>query len=386
MIHQSTTVPFANPDDAAPSAVGVYIFAGGFTLGVARSFRILAHLEGSSYGVDTFKANFPRVPVWKNPATWPRSRFQGVPFIYGNPPCAAWSVAGKSLRSGKTNWLSDPRVQCTRNLFSMLESCGPTVWVWESVTQAYSRGRDLVESLTKRAQALGYGTYHLFTSGFDHGVPQPRRRFMLIASKVALDLPNPAKSPDFVPPTVGGLLGLTNTVTQDAFGMPMRAWQQTCPVWGEHRMSPRYEALARATGPGEALHETYEKLGAELGFELDEGRSPAFMAHRLRADGIGSTFTSMVMHVHPVFDRWLADSEVARLCGYPDSFVWRGPQERAQMVQAVMPTLGSWLGRQVRTGIERNAGYTGHTQVNHLADNAAGQGGSLRTPSFDGED
>ena len=48
-------------------ALGTYIFAGGFTLGVKKHFDIEAHFE-SKPGLykKTFKANFPKVSISKS--------------------------------------------------------------------------------------------------------------------------------------------------------------------------------------------------------------------------------------------------------------------------------------------------------------------------------
>ncbi len=44
--------------------IGSFIFAGGFTVGVSKYFDVLAHLEDSNYGVNTFSANHPNIPVY----------------------------------------------------------------------------------------------------------------------------------------------------------------------------------------------------------------------------------------------------------------------------------------------------------------------------------
>jgi hypothetical protein len=48
-------------------AIGSYIFAGGFTIGVKKHFDIEAHLEGDGYGADTFSLNYPEIPVFVGP-------------------------------------------------------------------------------------------------------------------------------------------------------------------------------------------------------------------------------------------------------------------------------------------------------------------------------
>jgi site-specific DNA-cytosine methylase len=117
-------------------AVGVYIFAGGFTIGMSDTFNIRGHLEDGMFGVPTFKANFPRVPVWTNPDRWPVAKFQGIDVVYGNPPCAPWSPVGRSMRHGSENWRTDANVDCARRLIEYGLKVQPTIWVMESVSRS----------------------------------------------------------------------------------------------------------------------------------------------------------------------------------------------------------------------------------------------------------
>jgi len=74
------------------SAVGAYIFAGGFTLGVKRAgFDVQCHLEESDYGVATARKNFPGLPIHYPPDRWPLDEISQSPvdWVYGNPPCLA---------------------------------------------------------------------------------------------------------------------------------------------------------------------------------------------------------------------------------------------------------------------------------------------------------
>lgn len=343
----------------ARNALGVYIFAGGFTLGVSKHFRVVAHLEGSNYGVPTFRKNFPYTPVWQHRATWPLKWLKGqeIEFVYANPPCAAWSMAGKTLKAGRSSWISDERVNCVHHVFEVLEALEPTVLVWESVTQAYTRAPDLLRALRLKAKALGYSTTFLFMSAFSHGIPQPRRRFMMFCHKVKLDLPYPNVQP---------------RSPSDALGLRLEdgEWRQDCPVWGVPDMDPLYHRLARATPPGESLLDVWEEIneGDPAHWDL---QAPMFFAVRLALDGIGYTQTSQISHVHPVWNRWLADSEVARLCGWPDDYTWVHQHDgpiRNQITQAVLPPVGDWVGEVVNTALERNEPESGEFHViDHLS-------------------
>jgi hypothetical protein len=310
-------------------ALGVYIFAGGFTLGVSQHFNVVAHLEGGDYGVMTAKNFWPKMPIWQSVPTWPLKRFAGVPFVYANPPCAIWSVAGSSMNKGKAQWVSDPRTNCIRNVFKVLREVRPKILVWESVTQAWTRGRGLVEQLAKEALAQGYAVTYLFTSAELHGIPQPRQRFLMWCHRVALDLP--------MPTTV-----YRNVA--DVLGLDMLTGAQDVPVWGEHRMSEDTYRLARATRMDELVKDAY------LDIDPDGERPPAFMLRRVSAFGRGTTFTSAIMELHPYWNRFLANSEIAALGGWPyreeDKDYYHGDDQlvRAQLCQAVLPPVGEYVG------------------------------------------
>jgi site-specific DNA-cytosine methylase len=76
------------------TALGIHIYAGGFSVGVRNHFNILAHLENSQFGRKTVERNFPGLPIYHKPEEWPVESFKGVDLIYGNPPCKFWSSAG----------------------------------------------------------------------------------------------------------------------------------------------------------------------------------------------------------------------------------------------------------------------------------------------------
>ena len=58
-------------------AIGSYIFAGGFTIGVKNHFDVKAHFEGDGeYGGDTFSLNYPDIPIYSGPEDWPTEEWK----------------------------------------------------------------------------------------------------------------------------------------------------------------------------------------------------------------------------------------------------------------------------------------------------------------------
>ena len=176
--------------DRGFTAIGSYIFAGGFALGVQRHFNVLCHLEETDYGVDTCHRNFPQLPIYVGFDHWPIEQLQmaqPVDLIFTNPPCAAWSPAGFDKKHGTGKWLTDPRVGCARKCFSLLGALRPRVWVWESVVQAYTKGWDFVRDLTVMAIQLGYSVTYLLHNSQYFGVPQIRKRFFMVCHRVPFE-------------------------------------------------------------------------------------------------------------------------------------------------------------------------------------------------------
>ena len=320
-------------------AVGSYIFAGGFTLGVEKHFEVLAHLEGDgAYGADSAALNWPDLPIFHGPKNWPLHLYRdAVDFVYCNPPCAIFSSMGIVTTRGKNAWRAAPRVGCWADCFSHLENLRPRAWALESVTNAYTVGRELVDDYTRRALLMGYSVTHLLLDARWCGIPQSRKRFFLICHK-------PAKLTGYQhnwapPPTVGEALSEVST-----------------PGWvTEHRAD--LTAVLMKTPPGGRLS-TYWEL-EHPGYETNlnahgkvKGR-PSFQDGRLDA----STYTGAYAgdkRYHPTEHRLIGINEAKALCGYPEDFQLAGNPRGwgSLLARAVMPPVGAWLASAVKATLE----------------------------------
>src|ERR1700687_363841 len=147
------------------TAVAAYVYAGGFSVGVERAgFDILCHLEGDNgYGVSSARLNWPSRPMHYGPRNWPigELRDREIDLVYSNPPCALFSPMGIVTTRGEGSWATDARLDHWCDCFGLLESVKPRAWVTESVQQAYTRGRVLIDEMTKRSLVQGYSVTHL---------------------------------------------------------------------------------------------------------------------------------------------------------------------------------------------------------------------------------
>jgi DNA (cytosine-5)-methyltransferase 1 len=318
------------------TAVGAYVYAGGFSLGVERAgFDVLCHLEGdNAYGVDSARLNWPDRPIHHGPDRWPFDELGriNVDLAFANPPCAIYSSMGIATTRGQDAWREDPRLAHWWDSFRVLERVRPRAWCLESVTNAYTKGREVIDEMTKRALLGGYSVTHLLLDARWCGIPQSRRRFFIVAHR-------PARLIGYQhnwapPPTVGEVLA-------------------EVPEPGSYRpASARHLDLVRETAPGERLASTWDRLNPNPATN-DRGQRvgrPSFLERRLDPSEVMGAFVGD-KYYHPNVDRLIGINEAKALCGYPPDFQLAGnPSGWASLLaRAVMPPVGYWLANALRS-------------------------------------
>lgn len=331
------------------TALGCYIFAGGFSLGLQQAgFKILAHFEDGTFGVASTKLNFPDLPIFTDQADWPILEFRHkVDLVYGNPPCAPWSVAGMSPkinRGYEQRWYEqDERTACVYKHFALLDQLRPRAWVWESVARAWVAGRMMVDDLARRAMEIGYSVSVLLVDGYDCGLPQRRQRMFFVAHDMPISWRRPNESGPRTVREAWVPIGLLDNYQPALAELP--------PV--SKYMQAHPELLASAL-PGQPLWRAWEKLNPNA--EHRRGR-PGFVHKRLALDKVANTMTGGATQYHPIEPRYLSVSEAKALCGYPPeyqfSFMPRTEQAHEQMAKAVLPPVARWLGSQILTALRQ---------------------------------
>ena len=148
------------------NAVGVYIYAGGFSIGVKKHFNILAHLEDPQpYGANVIRMNQNKfwgdLKIHPYP-NWPEYQ---VDLLYANPPCAPFSNANtRSFDPG--SWRKDPRIQCWHNTASYaIKNDIPFVAI-ETVPQAYSKAPSMLMEKAEEFEFAGYKCWIFLHSNY----------------------------------------------------------------------------------------------------------------------------------------------------------------------------------------------------------------------------
>lgn len=330
------------------TALAADVFAGGFALGVGRHFNVLAHFEENNYGVRTARHNFPGRPIIVGKDNWPIDEYRDkVDFVFANPPCAAWSVAGYTKTRGPDKWRTDPRVECSRCCAQLRRKLRPAVYATESVTQLWSKGREFAEELARDAAEDGYSTTVLLHDAQHLGLPQVRRRVFLVQHRVEFRpiMPNWAPPPSPL-----------DVLPDKPIGEPM--WEK-----------PKYFTAKRLAQvkPGERLVHFWERKHPEEKRERNaqgnvKGR-PSYGHYRLPVEGPGGAVVGYNI-VHPTEHRFISTEEMQLLSGFPLDFHFtpKGPNARAaEIARGVCPTVGEWLARGVKASIETGKEITSPT-------------------------
>lgn len=293
------------------TSAGCHVYAGGFSEGCRRAgFRVSFHAETGLFGTECFAANFPESDVFVGTDSWPNQR---VDLLVANPPCAPFS----NLGSGKR--LSDPRLACWAEAVAALVKFEPAVFVGESVQGMYTNGFPFVAEIAQACVALGYEVHFVLHDAKFLGLPQQRRRFFLAASKYRMEWPAPRWTRVTVREALSGL-------------------DDPGPVVS--KMKPEYVALWGLGGSMWGTCKAFGRSWKEAGL-----RTPRLGTRRISWDEtVGTVYGATLCH--PDEPRFLGVREYARLMGFPDSWIFAGPEKPLSlMTKGVTPNCGEYAAK-----------------------------------------
>jgi DNA (cytosine-5)-methyltransferase 1 len=263
--------------------------------------------------------------------------YTGIDLFAGGVPCPPFSIAGKQLGAGDERDLFPQALR-------LIEEAQPRAVLLENVRGlAASRFDEYRSQVLGRLHDLGFQTWWDLVHASEHGVPQLRPRFVLVAIQspwaASFRWPAPSAEP---PPTVGGLLA----DLMAAGGWPGAA------AWA-----------ARASGIAPTIVGGSKKHGGP-----DLGPTRARAAWRLLGvDGLGVADGPPGPDVPASQPPKLTVRMVARLQGFPDWWDFAGRKTAAyrQVGNAFPPPVARALGAAIRHALTH--AETGPAEAGHHA-------------------
>lgn len=279
--------------------------------------------------------------------------------VIGGPPCQGFSLLNKK-RAG------DSRKALWRAYMDVVTRVKPLVFVMENVPELLASGEFQEIQEMARAKALGYKLVWGVLNAADYGVPQRRRRAIIIGARFGVPaLPKPThydprkehllRKPGMFPwetveRHIGGLpkpTGITHRVGETTPPMDLHFGRTPLATSRERYAcvpegGNRFDLLRRRPDLTPPCWVRKKSGGTDLFGRLWKHR-PAFT---IRTEFFKP---EKGRYLHPTQDRPITHREAARLQSFPDDFIFQGTNVSIarQIGNAVPPLLGQRIGEAV---------------------------------------
>jgi DNA (cytosine-5)-methyltransferase 1 len=357
---------------ASKSFVDLFSGAGGFTIGFANAgWRPLLSVDCNPWVAETHRRNYPDFPFVEASLADRRIRdqlvqcVQGVEVgvVVGGPPCQGFSVFGKRrfARTRGYDPKSDPRNALVYAFVDVVRRVKPRWFVMENVPGlANLDDGAFLDGLLAEFARIGYGSVEQqILNTADYGVPQTRRRLLIVGNRTGHIIPWPkrkffAHPEDWQDPyrTVGE--AISDLSSEESL------LRHTCHVPMNHK--PRLVERYRHIPEGGKLDPDSLPDRLRVGYRTASVKNYSHVFKRLhRARPAGTIVPGHnALPLHPWLDRALTVREAARLQTFPDELVFCGPrQEQCIQVGNAFPPLVAELIANNIWKAERNAWLPG---------------------------
>lgn len=357
-----------------PTVIDLYSGAGGTGLAFLKAgFRILGAVEISRNAARTYEQNLGvkvrQIDIRNlSPAEFRTSlklKRRQLDVLVGCPPCQGFSRMRNRNRDGK----EDARNDLVIRYLEYVSEFMPAYALFENVPGLIRTGigREFYNKLRTGLIRLGYSLVEKEEEAADYGVPQHRKRVILIAGR-------DGKRPPFPKPTHGHPNSLKVIEGQrqpwrtvrDAIGggkypklrvgengeREGRYPNHKAPVTGERVLGFISRVPIDGGSRGEVPKQFWLRCHISHNGHID-------VYSRVRWDAPANTITcgctnpSKGRFVHPEQNRALTPREAAALQGFPDKFVFYGGETSVQIGNAVPPPLAYAIAKAIRTRIQR---------------------------------
>ncbi|HTT93292.1 MAG TPA: DNA cytosine methyltransferase [Solirubrobacterales bacterium] len=339
--------------------VDLFAGCGGMTRGFEDSgaFRSVFAVEFDRDAAATYAANFGDHVVRgriEDVAAFPRADV-----VIGGPPCQGFSPLNREAVGFERRGL-------WREYLRALEAVEPRAFVMENVPELL-RSAEYVE-FRGRAEALGFAVAGEILNAADFGVPQRRRRAIVIGTRSgAIPWPSPTHADPTSPsprpvvtrrPTKARGLPPWRTFREAVDGLPLRpdgrGWHR--PRRPRPESVRRYKAVPRDGGDRFAMQRNLDRAG--LGDLVprcwrDKPTGTTDVFGRLWWDRPALTIRTEFYkpekgrYLHPSAHRPITVREAARLMSFPDDFVLSEDQAMTSIARQVGNAVPPLLARRL---------------------------------------
>ncbi len=180
-----------------PIAIDLFCGGGGLSVGLKQAgFQIVAAVELNEPAYRTYKANHRKVKVFLQDITCitgkellQTSPTHNIDLIAGCPPCQGFSSLTAKYKK------DDPRNKLILEMLRIIKEVNPKAVMLENVPGLIIRGNTIFNYFVTELKKLNYVVNYDVLQVADFGVPQKRKRLVLLAGKnFAINIPSPQYS------------------------------------------------------------------------------------------------------------------------------------------------------------------------------------------------
>ena len=335
------------------TALDLFAGAGGATQGLADAgFAVLGAVENDEAAAKSYRLNHDAPSVVINDirrvnATWLRETLRleegRLDLLNACPPCQGWSTLGKRDAA-------DLRNDLIGDVWRMIKQLLPRSWLLENVTGL--SGDPRLDCLVQAAREIGYGVRSYQLDAKEFGVPQRRKRLVVIGihGRALETLPKNllVKVPagfDRSTRSAGEAIELANAIsqTEDPINRGRRHKEHVVeriaavPVGGNRFDLPVEHQLE--------CHRRMESRQASASYGRIRASQPApTMTTRCTTPACGS-------FIHPTENRGITLREAALIQSFPIDYRFFGTygQVEAQIGNAFPPRMAEGIGLAIKT-------------------------------------
>jgi DNA (cytosine-5)-methyltransferase 1 len=333
--------------------IDLFAGAGGFTLGLCKTgkFEPVFANDFNAYAAKTYNANFGDHCLHGDITDLLANnsfKFPEAEIVIGGPPCQGFSLLNKQRED-------DPRKQLWRSFMEVVSRVKPMAFVMENVPELLASAE--YGDIKNHAQSMGYFVTAGILNAADYGVPQRRKRAIILASRcglIPLPIPthgNPQKFPTLFQ---NGLLPW-ETVWRaiedlpEPVGTEIKVGEISPPLDLQFGRTPTPKSLSRYKCIPEGgnrfdLQKKRPDLTPSCWIRKKSGGTDLF--GRLWRDRPAFTIRTEFFkpekgrYLHPKQQRPITHREAARLQSFPDSFIFLGTKiEIAKQIGNAVPPL-----------------------------------------------
>lgn len=336
--------------------IDIFSGAGGFSCGLEMAkHRCLLGIDHDKDSIQTFQHNHKMATIIlddikKIKISTIKERIQNrkIHLIVGGPPCQGFSTIG----------LGDPEDHRNRLFLEFLrivKEIRPYYIVIENVTGLLAvKNKNLLNILLKKFKIIGYHLDVKILSSHHYGVPEIRRRTIIIGSRLHSQIIFPK---------------MTHEIYKDQLFIPAVTLKEAFANIKGHMnhdlqstklRSIKEESRLRKIPEGKGIRYEKDELaylppGLRLGIQwskLPENRLRQMKYQRLNRNLPAPTIvTNRYTYYHPTEDRCLTQREAAALQSFPNDFLFYGSVtgQWKQIGNAVPPLLGRAIGKSIQS-------------------------------------